>query len=132
MAHPIPAVRMFVQNDAGKVLLLRRSENQVGSHFWCLPGGKVDYGETIEQTARRELLEETSLVCKTLRFRFHQDSLPAEPNERHYINFYFEASAQGAIQLNDESEEYAWIGPSEMARYRILFRNDEALQKYWG
>ena len=132
MVHPIPAVRIFVENVSGKILLLRRSTTEDGGHLWCLPGGKVDYGEFIEQAVRRELLEETSLVCEKLQFHFYQDSLPDEPNGAHYINFYFEASARGAIRLNKESEGYAWIGPSELARFKILFRNDEALKKYWG
>ena len=131
MAHPIPTVRMFVENESGKILLLRRSATENGGHLWCLPGGKVDYDETIEQAARRELLEETSLVCRELRFHSYQDSLPVEPLGAHYINFYFEASAPGAIRLNEESEEYTWIGPSDIAHYKILFRNDEALKKYW-
>ena len=41
-----------------------------------MPGGKIDYGETVEQAARKELREETALECIAARFLFHQDSLP--------------------------------------------------------
>lgn len=46
--------------DDGKILLVRRSDD--GS--WCLPGGRVDFGETIEDAARRECLEETGWTCE--------------------------------------------------------------------
>ncbi|KAA3662619.1 MAG: NUDIX hydrolase [Calditrichaeota bacterium] len=131
MQYPIPAVRLFVKNDAGKVLLLKRAAASVGGSGWCLPGGKVDFGETIAQAAKKELFEETNLKCTALRILFYQDSLPTETLSDHYINFYFEADAEGKLRLNSESEDFAWIGEKEMTNYAILFRNDEALRKYF-
>jgi mutator protein MutT len=130
--RPVPAVRLVVQNDAGKVLVLRRAASSTDGGRWCLPGGKVDYGDTVEQAAARELQEETGLAARDLRFLFYQDGQPVAPGRMHCINLYFECRAEGVLSLNDESAEAAWIGPEELASYALTFRNDEALLQYWN
>jgi 8-oxo-dGTP pyrophosphatase MutT (NUDIX family) len=50
-------------DDRNRVLMLKRSDN----HGWCFPGGLVELGESTEETARREVLEETGLVVKRLK-----------------------------------------------------------------
>ena len=72
---------------------------------WCLPGGKIDYGETVEQSVKRELCEEASLICTSMEFLFYQDSLPLESEGMHCLNLYLECAVQGSIELNEESSE---------------------------
>ncbi len=131
MKFPVPAVRLIVPDDRGRVLILRRSATRYGKGDWCLPGGKVDYGATVEQTVIQELAEETSLFCIASEFLFYQDSLPLTSGDMHCINLYFECSASGEIRLNRESDRFRWITADEMTDYRLVFRNDEALIKYW-
>jgi 8-oxo-dGTP diphosphatase len=130
-SKPVAAVRLIVRDDSRRVLLLRRALGTTGGGMWCLPGGKVDYGDTVEQAAERELVEETSLRAVGLRFLFYQDSLPYGPGKMHCINLYFECDAEGEVALNDESIEAAWIGPGDLPQYEITFRHDEALERYW-
>jgi len=70
-ASPIPVARLIIKNTRGKIMILRRAESEYATGSWCLPGGKVDYGDTVEQSAARELEEETSLACNSLRFLFY-------------------------------------------------------------
>ena len=132
VVRPVPVVRLIVQNAEGGVLVLRRAGTAHAEGGWCLPGGKVDYGETVEQAVRKELREETALECGHARFLFYQDSLPPQPGEMHCINLYFECSVSGDLKINPESSDWAWIGPDELDRYRIVFRNDEGLRRYWA
>jgi len=131
MQYPVPVVRLIIRNNEGKVLLLRRTNTEYSPGLWCLPGGKIDYGQTIEQTVAKELAEETALTATSSRFLFYQDSLPMAAGKMHCINLYFECAVSGEIILNDESGEYAWIGKEDAHNYDITFRNDEALLRYW-
>ncbi|MBW2646568.1 MAG: NUDIX domain-containing protein [Deltaproteobacteria bacterium] len=128
---PIPVVRLIIENTQGEVLILQRAESEYATGSWCLPGGKVNYGDTVEQSAARELQEETSLVCNSLRFLFYQDSLPLKPGGMQCVNLYFECAVSGNIVLNNESSHFEWIGPSDLEKYEIAFRNDLALICYW-
>lgn len=57
---PRPAARILLTDRAGRTLLFRFTPDNA-SAFWCTPGGAVDPGESYEQAARRELLEETGI-----------------------------------------------------------------------
>lgn len=128
---PVATVRLIVPRADGKVLLLRRAQTAYGDKQWSLPGGKVDYGETVEHAAAKELREETSLTCKRVHFLFYQDSLAPQPGGMHCINFYFECAIDGEVSLNPESDEFAWVGPEDLTQYDFVFRNDLGLRRYW-
>jgi ADP-ribose pyrophosphatase YjhB (NUDIX family) len=128
---PIPVVRLILLDDHKRVLLLQRAGGAYDS-TWCLPGGKIDYGGTVEETIRKELKEETDLDMYSFRLLFLQDSLPTHPGEKHYLNLYFECEWNGIVTLNHESCHSVWIDETELAQYKIVFDNDEALQYYWG
>ena len=55
----VPSVNVVVVNDAGAILLIRRTDNR----NWALPGGAIDLGESVAQAAVRETLEESEIEC---------------------------------------------------------------------
>jgi len=56
----VPSVNVVVINDAGELLMIRRSDND----NWAVPGGAVDLGESVAQAAVRETLEESGIECE--------------------------------------------------------------------
>jgi 8-oxo-dGTP pyrophosphatase MutT (NUDIX family) len=56
----VPSVNVVVTNDAGDILLIRRTDN----NNWALPGGAIDLGESTAQAAIRETQEETGVTCE--------------------------------------------------------------------
>jgi 8-oxo-dGTP pyrophosphatase MutT (NUDIX family) len=56
----VPSVNVVVVNEAGDVLMIRRSDND----NWAVPGGAIDLGESIVQAAVRETGEETGIECE--------------------------------------------------------------------
>ena len=132
LLYPVPVVRALIEDPRGRILLLERAGTGHGDGGWCLPGGKIDYGKTVDEALAQEIMEETSLDLCSARFFFFQDSLPFHPGGMHCINFYFHCRVKGDLRLNDESSGYAWIGPAEMGAYNIVFRNDEAIRRHFG
>lgn len=63
---PLVAVDAIVVNGKGEILLLKRKINPFRG-LWVVPGGHVEYGETVEEAVIREVLEETGLKCKIVR-----------------------------------------------------------------
>lgn len=127
----VPVVRLILK-DGHRALLLQRAEGTYGGGGWCLPGGKIDYGQTVEEVVRKELKEETNLDLGIFRFLFYQDGLPLEPGGMHCLNLYFECTASGNLALNRESSCHAWVAESEMTQYEILFGNAGALSRHFG
>ena len=83
------------------IILIKRKNPPEG---WALPGGFVDYGETLEAAAVREAKEETGLDIKLIR-QFHTYSDPARDSRQHTISTVFIAEAEGEASAGDDAAE---------------------------
>jgi ADP-ribose pyrophosphatase YjhB (NUDIX family) len=99
--NPVPTVDIIIEIGNRGVVLVRRKNPPVG---WALPGGFVDYGETLEEAAAREAMEETSLAV-TLTGQFHTYSDPGRDPRRHTITTVFTATADGVPRAGDDAEQ---------------------------
>lgn len=88
--NPFPTVDIIIEVGKGIVLIERKNP----PHGWALPGGFVDYGESLEQAAVREAKEETGLDV-TLTSQFHTYSSPERDPRFHTISTVFIATAEG-------------------------------------
>jgi 8-oxo-dGTP diphosphatase len=100
--NPTPAVDMIIETAGGIVLIERKNE----PFGWALPGGFVDYGETLEQAAIREAMEETSLAIGNLRL-LGCYSDPARDSRQHIISTVFAAEAEGVPMSGDDAANVA-------------------------
>ena len=96
--NPFPTVDIIIR-IAGKIVLVERRNPP---HGWALPGGFVDYGESLEQAAAREALEETGLMLKNLR-QFRAYSAPDRDPRFHTVSMVFIADAEGDPQGGDDA-----------------------------
>jgi 8-oxo-dGTP diphosphatase len=100
MKYPRIRVSVIVIEE-GKILLVRHEKQ--GKTYWVLPGGGVDYGETVEQAAVRELKEETNLDIALEKLVFVDDFIP-EDRHRHVVDVYFTAKVVGGkLELGADS-----------------------------
>ena len=98
---PLPTVDVIIELQGEGVVLIKRKNPPLG---WALPGGFVDYGETLEQAAVREALEETSLQVELTR-QFHAYSDPQRDPRGHTITVVFTAKASGEPRAADDAQE---------------------------
>ena len=99
--NPIPTVDIIIELDAGGIILIKRAKEPFG---WAIPGGFVDYGESLEDAARREAWEETSLKVELLR-QLGAYSAPDRDPRHHTLSVVFLARAQGKPEARDDALE---------------------------
>lgn len=100
--NPFPTVDIIIETNGGIVLIERRNE-PLG---WALPGGFVDYGETLEDAAAREAKEETSLAISNLRL-LGCYSDPGRDPRQHAISTIFVAEGSGVPLAADDAVNLA-------------------------
>lgn len=112
--YPQLAVSAAIFRD-GKVLLTRRARSPAKG-FYSLPGGRVEFGESLHQALAREVDEETGLDVAIVGLAGWREVLPAAAGAGHYLIMSFAARwlAREPI-LNDELDDYRWIAPGALA-----------------
>lgn len=106
--NPVPTVDIIIELEDSKrdyrgskrIVLIYRKNHPVG---WALPGGFVDYGESLESAAIREAHEETSLRVELLR-QFHTYSDPERDPRQHAITTVYIARARGIPRGADDAK----------------------------
>ncbi len=91
-----------------KVLLLLASDLTKISGKWSFPGGHICYGETIEESLKREVKEETNIDIKIL--------FPIKANiiENTYTTVFVAKYFKGSVKLSREHSDYRWVKIEEM------------------
>ncbi len=125
--NPVPTVDVIIEMDGLGIVLIKRKNPPVG---WALPGGFVDYGESLEEAAVREAGEETSLTVE-LTGQFHTYSNPARDPRQHTISTVFTARADGVPQAADDAAEIG-IFMEENLPELLMFDHAEILADYFG
>jgi ADP-ribose pyrophosphatase YjhB (NUDIX family) len=106
-----PAVSAFVQDEAGRILMIRRTDNDK----YAIPGGQQEAGETLAQTAVREVKEETGVdidVVELIGLYSNPDHVIAydDGEVRQEFSICFRAKPiSGETRTSNESKEVVWV-----------------------
>lgn len=125
MRNPIPTVDIIIEVNNDGIILIRRKNPPYG---WALPGGYVDYGESLEAAAIREAKEETSLDVKLIR-QFHTYSDPDRDPRGHTISTVFIARAEGLPEAGDDARELRIFSRNNLPQ-KLAFDHSKILQDY--
>ena len=107
-------VKAIVRDPAGRVLLIRRAmASGTDPGAWDLPGGKLDYGETVAEALGREVREETG-VTVIVGQPIHITHFTKEPFWVTCVTFVCEVTG-GEVQLSREHDDFAWIEPEDLS-----------------
>jgi 8-oxo-dGTP diphosphatase len=127
--NPVPTVDIIIEVMVGRkrrgIVLIERKNPPPG---WALPGGFVEYGETLETAAVREAREETSLDVELLG-QFHAYSDPARDPRLHTVSTVFIARAEGAPKAGDDARSAVIVDPLDRSLH-LAFDHRKILDDY--
>lgn len=114
-------VTAFIFHD-NKVLLVRRSQNESFlPGFYEMPGGKIEFGETVEAALKREIMEETNLEIEVVK-PYSTFSYTSSNETKHTIDIQFLVKIIDSldnIKLSKEYDEYQLVAKEEINNYQI-------------
>ncbi|MGB3639947.1 MAG: NUDIX domain-containing protein [Rivularia sp. (in: cyanobacteria)] len=117
--YPLTTVGALIKGHSGRVLIVKTTKWR---GTWGVPGGKVDWGETLEAALIREFQEEVGLNLKEVRFALLQEAVVDSQfcKEAHFVMInYYAVSKSETVTPNEEIEEWAWVTPEEALKYPL-------------
>jgi 8-oxo-dGTP diphosphatase len=130
-SHPQLAVSASIFRD-GKVLLVRRARSP-GKGLYSLPGGRVEFGESLHAALHREVDEETGLKIEILGLAGWREALPETTGGGHYMILSFAARWIGnEPALNDEHDDFRWLVPEQVGDLQLTAGLQEVIRSARG
>lgn len=127
-SRPQLAVSAVIFRD-GKVLLVRRARSP-GNGFYSLPGGRVEYGESLHTALTREVDEETGLKIEILGLAGWREVLPgSSATGGHYVIMSFAARwVDREPVLNEEHDDFKWLQPGQFGDLKLTGGLEEVVE----
>ncbi len=127
--NPVPTVDIIIETEdrtgSRGIVLVERKNPPAG---WALPGGFVEYGETLEEAALREAAEETSLEIDLLR-QFHTYSDPERDPRGHTVSTVFTGRGRGVPKAGDDASAVRIFDPEKIP-VPLAFDHRRILEDY--
>jgi 8-oxo-dGTP diphosphatase len=118
--------------DGDRVLLVQRGKEPLKG-FWSLPGGAVESGERVEQALLREVLEETCLTVKIVRFGEIFERIMPDPEGRieyHYVLLDYVCEIEsGQPRAGSDSADVRWFSPEELKGVPVTSGTLEVIER---
>jgi 8-oxo-dGTP diphosphatase len=125
--HPQLAVSAAIFRD-DKILLVRRARFPAKG-FYSLPGGRVEFGETLHAALHREVGEETALKVEIVGLAGWREVVPEATGGGHYLIMSFAARwSSGEVILNGELDDYKWLAPDALGELKITAGLEEVIR----
>lgn len=129
--RPTVAVGTVVIKD-GKILLIRRGK-EPRSDSWSIPGGKQEWGETVAETAVREVMEETAITIENPQFLEVIDYIDRDADgfiRHHYTLIDYAAHYQsGTIKAGDDALDAKWVSLDKLSDYNLWQETEKIIYK---
>lgn len=117
-----------------RILLVRRARPPCAEQ-WAIPGGRVRAGETLQQAAEREILEETEIQIKATQPIFTFELIEHSPEgvlEFHYVIIDLDAEyLAGEPRAGDDAQEARWFKSDELSSINLNQTTEKLLREYY-
>lgn len=126
---PVPTVDIIIElepDNCNQIILIERKNEPFG---WAIPGGFVDYGESVEEAAIREAKEETNLEVE-LSYLLGVYSDPDRDQRKHTISTVFVAKALGQPKAGDDAKQLALFDKNGLPS-NLAFDHRKILKDYF-
>ena len=128
--HPQLAVSAAIFRD-NKILLVRRARLPAKG-FYSLPGGRVEFGESLHAALHREVDEETALKIEIIGLAGWREVLPRTSGGGHYLIMSFAARwTSGEPVLNEELDDFRWLAPDALSDLDLTAGLPEVIRSAW-
>lgn len=109
-----------------------RRAHAPGKGCWSLPGGRVEFGESLQTALHREVMEETALLIDIVALAGWREVLPGATNGGHYVVMSFAARwAGGEPALNDEHDDVRWLAPDALHTLKVTDGLPDIVKAAW-
>ena len=122
---PFVTVDAIIEINEG-IVLIKRSNPPFG---WALPGGFVDYGESLEEAVRREAKEETGLDLENMK-QFHTYSKPVRDPRFHTISTVYIGRGVGRPKSGSDAANLKVVKRQKLKNYNFAFDHKKILEDY--
>jgi ADP-ribose pyrophosphatase YjhB (NUDIX family) len=128
--RPQLAVSAAIFRD-DRVLLVRRARSPAKG-FYSLPGGRVEFGESLHTALHREVDEETAIRIEIVGLAGWREVLPGAGGGGHYLIMSFAArwTAREPV-LNDEHDDFKWLAPDALGDLKLTGGLAEVVHAAW-
>jgi ADP-ribose pyrophosphatase YjhB (NUDIX family) len=125
--NPIPTVDIIIEIESKGIVLIKRRNPPYG---WAIPGGFVDYGESLAEAAVREAKEETNLDVELIK-QFHTYSDPKRDPRHHSISTVYLAKGKGKLKAKDDAVGIGIFNESSLPD-EVAFDHRSILKDYFN
>jgi 8-oxo-dGTP diphosphatase len=126
--NPTPTADIILQRDS-KILMVRRKKDPFKGQL-ALPGGFINEGETAEEAARREAIEETTLEVEPIEI-LGVYSDPKRDPRKHIMSIVFVGIiVGGSDKAGDDAESIEWVELGTIEKQEIAFDHAQILRDY--
>lgn len=126
----IPGVPAIIKNSKGEILLGKRGKGILTyPGYWGLPGGVIEYGETIQQTIKREIKEELGVDSEFIKYGKPKMQLPSKEFLFQNVDLVVYCRLKGIPKPKDETSEVKWFKPKEIKKMKLAYQHNEILKQ---
>ena len=128
--YAMTGVPAIIINSKGEILLGKREDSHIFyPSLWGLPGGMIEYNETLEDGIKRELKEEIGVNSKIIKkAKGDYEHLPNKECPLHTVDIPYYCKIIGIPKPRDETSEVRWFKPSDIKKMKLAYLHKQILE----